>query len=364
MHRLLTPAMRFTNVLALALVALTPALGRADTCPPTATIGGPAALAQPLTKALVARGVQIEPAGLPAGPCPSLDVQVAATPGGFRVVIVDPWGRRAERALADVATAATLIETWARMELLSVTDTSSAAVPAAPVMVPPPPVTPTIEPAPAVEPAGGASAAAPGAETATRAASPDEAAPEPIDEELAASADGPADLALVPERSRLLVDLSGELGVARSREVWTGSALSACVRIGFTCVGALGRFAFAGDGDHRIDGLGIIAVPISLGRLTINPAIGAGVGMLQQERGFGGGGRGRDRGRGGDDDDERDSTKLRVEARLGLSLRLAETLHAELGASASTAPRFDRRFLGSAEDTIVRASVGLLWGAP
>lgn len=359
--------MRFTNVLVLALVALIPALGSADTCPPTATIGGPAALAQPLTKALIARGVQIEPAGLPAGSCPLLDVQVAAAPGGLKVAITDPWGRRAERSLADVLTAATLIETWARMDLLQTTETSSAAaVPAAPVMLTPPLVAPTVAPAtseaaPLVVPTTPAVDAAPAAEAPAAEEVTEAGAEDAAGAEAAATGDAPAELALVPERSRVLIDLAGEMGVSRSRQVWTGSSLTACVRVGITCVGALGRFSFGDGGDHRIDGLGLIAVPLSLGRLTLSPSIGAGLGVHQRDgQGFGRRGRGFDF----DDFDDGDSTQLRVEARLGLSFRVRETLHVELGASASTSPRFGGRFLGSAEDTIVRGSVGLLWGTP
>lgn len=337
-----------------ALLAV-PVTGRAQSCPPTAVIGGPPALAAPLTRALVSRGVQIEPAGLPAGPCPSLSVEVAAAPEGMRVTITDPWGRRAERALANVLTAATLIEAWARMDLLQGVATSSTG--AAPLT----PVGPLSSSAPAAAPEATAPAVA-----STEAAAPvpedtpEEAAPAPGDAVLDSATPDPSLSLLEPESTRLLIDATGELGVSRNRDVWAGTAVTACVRLGAVCLGGLGRFA-TGRGEVRFDGLGLVALPIALGRLTLQPAVGAGVGVELDQRG-----RGRGRGSfadfGGGDGDAR----FRAEVRLDLSYRFSDSFHALLGASASAAPELGRggSLLGPSDETMVRGHVGLMWGVP
>lgn len=332
-----------------ALLAV-PAAGRADTCPPTAVIGGPAALAAPLTRALVSRGVQIEPAGLPAGPCPSLAVDVVAAPEGLRVTITDPWGRRAERALANVLTAATLIEAWARMDLLQgVATSSTGAVPVAPLS----------SSAPAAAEAAPAPVVVTEAAATTPADTPEEAVPAPGDAVLDSAAPEASLSLLEPESSRLLIDATGELGVSRKRDVWAGTAVTACVRLGAVCLGGLGRFATA-RGEVRFDGLGLVALPIALGRLTLQPAVGAGIGVELERRG-----RGRGRGDfadfGGDGD-----ARFRAEVRLDLSYRFSDSFHALLGASASSAPDLGRggSLLGPADQTMVRGHVGLMWGVP
>lgn len=336
--------MRTTNVLLWLSVVAFPSAAFAETCPPTAVVSGPKGLVRSLTQALMARGVQIEPAGLPPGACPALDVAVALAAAGLQVRITDPWGRRADRALANVLTAATLIEVWARMDLLASETSTTAAVDPTPLVGAEAPViaaattaSASIAPAPA---------AAPVAEIGDD---------DGTERELATqmSHDSPRDLAGgAPQPSTLLLDVAGEVGIARDRRVWSGSALGACMRIGFTCVGALGRFAFSRGGDYRIDGLGLVTVPIGLGRFTLTPGVGVGAGV-ELERG---------QRRGGPDG----SLDLRVEGRFGLGFRITDSLHAELGASASTSPRLRGRggFLGGADDTIVRASLGIMWGSP
>ena len=356
--RLLTLTMRLTNVMVVAALLAVPAAGRADSCPPTAVIGGPPALAAPLTRALVSRGVQIEPAGIPAGPCPSLNVDVVAAPEGMRVTITDPWGRRAERALANVLTAATLIEAWARMDLLQGAATSStSAAPVAPVA----PVAPLSSTTPAVVPEVAAPVVAT-TETAepVPADTPEEAAPAAGDAMLDRAPEDASLSLLEPESTRLLIDATGELGVSRTRSVWAGTAVTACVRLGAVCLGGLGRFALS-RGEVRFDGLGLVALPITLGRLTLQPAVGAGVGAELERRG-----RGRGRGDfadfGGPDGDAR----FRAEVRLDLSYRFSDSFHALLGASASAAPDLGRggSLLGPSDQTMVRGHVGLMWGVP
>lgn len=355
--RLLTLTMRLTNVMVVAALLAVPVAGRADSCPPTAVIGGPPALAAPLTRALVSRGVQIEPAGIPAGPCPSLNVDVVAAPEGLRVTITDPWGRRAERALANVLTAATLIEAWARMDLLQgVATSSTGAAPVAPLT----PVAPLSSSAPAVAPEAAPAVATTEAAAPVPADTPEEAAPAAGDAVLDSAAPEASLSLLEPESTRLLIDATGELGVSRTRSVWAGTAVTACVRLGAVCLGGLGRFAMS-RGEVRFDGLGLVALPITLGRLTLQPAVGAGVGAELERRG-----RGRGRGDfadfGGPDGDAR----FRAEVRLDLSYRFSDSFHALLGASASAAPDLGRggSLLGPSDQTMVRGHVGLMWGVP
>jgi hypothetical protein len=350
--------MRLTNVMVVAALLAVPAAGRAESCPPTAVIGGPPALAAPLTRALVSRGVQIEPAGIPAGPCPSLNVDVVAAPEGMRVTITDPWGRRADRALANVLTAATLIEAWARMDLLQgVATSSTSAEPAAPLA----PVAPLSSSAPAVAPEAAPAVATTEAAAPVPADTPQEAAPAPGDAVLDSAAPEESLSLLEPESTRLLIDATGELGVSRTRDVWAGSAVTACVRLGAVCLGGLGRFATA-RGGVRFDGLGLVALPIALGRLTLQPALGAGVGVQLEQRGRGGRGRGGFADFGGGDGDAR----LRTEVRLDLSYRFSDSFHVLLGASASAAPNLDGggSLLGPADETVLRGHVGLMWGVP
>ncbi|MFO0728332.1 MAG: hypothetical protein U1E65_31415 [Myxococcota bacterium] len=316
-------------------MAIGPRAEAAEQCPPTAVVSGPPALAQELTRALIERGVHVEPAGLPPGDCAPLTVAVSALDGSLGVSIADAWGRTAERKVKDPRTAATLIESWAKMALLDgaarPTSTTTPAITAA--AEPPAPaaeVQPAVEAAPLAEPA-----------------------PEPAPEAKVQAMTPPPAPTISP-----LFRLTAEGGIGRDTTKWLGVSAAACARLGVTCLGIGARYAISQERQSAIDALAIFDVPIKLGPVTLSPGVGLGVGWLspREQMGFFFGH--------GSQDDARLS--LRAEMHLALTVHLRERLSLEAGMVATAAPRFGHgeELFGDTHLTIVRGQAGLVWGLP
>lgn len=281
-----------------------------------------------LTAALVARGVRVEPGEVPPGECERLAVTLSPSAEGVKVGIVDPWGRSTERTVKELLTSASLIESWARLDLLDGVSTRSVA-PAKAAAAPPArvPVVP---------------ADVPEKNVATL--------------ETAAAQEAEVSLSL-----RVLA----EGGVSRDRQKWMGGSVAACAHLGFLCLGLEGRYARGEQGQNAAEALLILEAPITLGFVTFTPGLGAGAGWLSGDRGGRGGGvvlRGRgDHFMGG----MMDAAGLgpRAEARLGLALNFTDHFGIELGASASAIPELRRgaRGLFDPEQAVLRAQGGLVW---
>lgn len=317
-------------VMALGLLANTPAAA-AEVCPPTVALSGPGEVVRSLTAALVARGVRVEPGELPPGECERLAVTLSPSAEGVKVGIVDPWGRSTERTVKELLTSASLIESWARLDLLDGVSTSSIAPERAAAA---PPARVPVAPAESAAPAEARSAL----ETTN--------APE-----------------VTPNLSLRVL---AEGGVSRDRQKWMGGSVAACAHLGFLCLGLAGRYARGEQGQNAAEALLILEAPITLGLVTFTPGLGAGAGWLSGDRGGRGGGvilRGREdrfmRGM------NLDTAGLgpRAEARLGLALNFTDHLGIELGASASAIPELRRgaRGLFDPEQAVLRAQGGLVW---
>ncbi len=99
----------------MALVALGFACGTAlaEPCPTIVVVEGSEPVREQLVSALVARAISIEP----RDGCPATRVSIASRDSGVAVAITDTVGHVSERSLADVSTAASFVETWARSDL-------------------------------------------------------------------------------------------------------------------------------------------------------------------------------------------------------------------------------------------------------
>ncbi|MBK6689812.1 MAG: hypothetical protein IPG45_35430 [Deltaproteobacteria bacterium] len=318
------------GLVAWGLLANTPAAAAGEGCPPTVALSGPGEVVRSLTAALVARGVRVEPSEVPPGSCERLAVTLTTSAEGVKVGIVDPWGRSTERTVKELLTSASLIESWARLDLLDGVSTSSAG----PVKA----------------------AAAPPARAPVVPAEPAPPAPAVGNLETTAAQEVEPNLSL-----RVLA----EGGVARDRSRWMGASIGACAHLGFLCLGLQGRYAKSDRGADAAEGLLILEAPITLGILTLRPGIGAGAGWTREDRSVVMLQRGeQDRelrvGRPSRGDD---GFGARAEARLGLSLNLSDHFGVELGASASAIPELRRgaRGLFDPEQAVLRAQGGLVW---
>lgn len=208
-------------VLALLATASLPA--RASECAAAAKLEGDAELARRVAGELEARGVS--PVASPG--CIALHARVSGADGAVVVDVVDVSGRHVERRTASTASAATVIESWARSEL---TD-----------------------------------------DLFERRAVPLPAPPE--------------------RRPVPFVAVTGESAIGTDGSLWTGASLSGCAWLGPACVGANLRLAldegWSGDshrvGGHRsdVDVLITAELPARGPRLVVAPGIGVGFGWLR-----------------------------------------------------------------------------------
>lgn len=330
-------------------------------CAPTAILDGNAALLGPATKLLIAKGLRVEPAGLPPGDCPALNVRLTRAEGGYRLNIRDPWGRTADRFVRDLETVGTLVASWANVSLVEGTAVPEISAP------------PVQEPAVVVP-----EVKVPEVTTATTAqpiVAP--VAPVEVPVEEAPKEEAPAEIVPVPEASNssaIILRLSGEGGVGRDRARWAGVGLSACAPISVFCLGVSGRYNRSDEERSAADGFLFLGLPLAMGPVTITPSVGGGGGwMSSSDRELRPLARCRGRNcaersivRGDDDDDGEMGLDPRVEARLDASIALAESFHLQLGGSITASPSLDDELVleGDPANTIVRASAGLVWGNP
>ncbi len=221
------------------LPAAAPAAARdaVAACPTVVQLEGEAALTAQITRRLIDRGLS---SPLLPG-CPVLRARLEQRGSLLAVTIIEEL-RRADRVVADLSTAATLIESWAR------SDISAPLLAAELPLVPPVPEPEVVPRAPVPAP------------------------PRP--------------------RPRLVVDLLAEATVDIDAQPWLGASLHACALLGPICLGSLLRFAAdfpsaRSDGllDQRLaaDVLATAELPLHLGRFTIAPGLGLGVRWLRHE---------------------------------------------------------------------------------
>jgi hypothetical protein len=191
-------------------------------CAPTAVTTGEPALVQRLTERLAVTGI----ASAEQRDCPVTRVRIDQRGEAIHVAVIDAYGRRGERDVHDVATAATIVESWMAQEV----EAGSL-----------PPL------------------------SATASSPPAPAAP----------------------HSRA-VALALESSAGGDGSLWLGAAATGSVAIGAVCVGGLLRAARdalgAGDSsmiDHTtdaIEALATIGVPLRAAGFTITPGLGVGYG--------------------------------------------------------------------------------------
>lgn len=226
-------------ILAAATLSVAGRAGADPACPPSTSLDGPADLIAEVGSLLYERA-------LPVGddsPCGVLAIELRRASEGI-VVIRDPGSDHPEaRVVSDVAAAATVIESWARIDLarplLAVREVKAPAP--APLAAPRPEVARTL-PAPAV----------------------------------------PANV--------LALTAAAELGVGADGSTWSGVALSGCAHLSAMCVGVLARLARdnrTGGDAERLDGTRIgldilltVETTWSRGAWRLRPGVGIGQGVV------------------------------------------------------------------------------------
>lgn len=291
-------------VLCLGSVLAAGAVGRAQPCGPAVQLEGPSRLIEPLARTLASHGI----ATTPSPGCPLLSVRLEVH-GALLALTMSEELRRSERAVTDLETAVTMIESFVRSDLSA--PLLSGLVPAP--SGPPVPITP---PRPAVAP--------------------------------------PPPTAPPPAPGRFTLGLLAEAAVDGGGSPWLGTSLHACARSGPLCLGSLVRFAAAlplqysdqlVDQRFALDVYATAELPIRLSRLRLSPGIGLGAGFLRH-RVHGRSGspppRGSSQERDSDADDYFDEASvsdggLRIEAQLTLAFELRARLALELRAAYAAA---------------------------
>jgi hypothetical protein len=162
--------------------------------------------------------------------------------GGIAVAVRGPVRGSEGRVLSDAAGAAAWIDAWARDDLEVATWGAA------------PSVTPVI--------------------ATVRDASP----PQPANQ--------------TPWIDRVSLSASYEHAWTNDGSSWDGAGASACVRVGFACIGARARAAFEPELRHEVTGakrsdigvLATVSVPLRLGQMAIAPELGLGVGRFNTRR--------------------------------------------------------------------------------
>jgi hypothetical protein len=219
-------------------------------CPPAARLTGDAELIDAVAAVLAERGV----APAEGGECPSIDVDLRRE-GTAMIVSAGPGdGPPVRRAVSDVRTAATVIESWVRTDV------------EAPLL------------------AGPASAAA------WAASEPDAAAPASARAAVGSLAPTVAAVAAgAPDARRVQVFTIAETSLASDRTSWVGAQIGACVMLGPLCASARARFATVAGGpgpwQSSLDRRGVelllgADLPLRLGAATLSPGAALGVGWI------------------------------------------------------------------------------------
>ena len=343
------------------LFVLGVSLAEAEVCSPSAALDGPASLVAEVARALRARELGTAPR------CANVEVRISGRPGAVTIDLRDRHGRRAIHAVAHVSTAATIIESWARLEL-------SAPLLRAPKLEAARPMSSSTGPAPSPSPAAAAPSPSPVPSAAPMgpapspepSAAPIGAAPSPVPvatdpktattPSLPAAANTTAGSAEVTPRGDFLVLLnaSAEFGAGSSGDLLAGARFGACAMAGWVCLGLQGQVSGAVDNTPdavEVGGLlAEVALPLRFGDFALAPAIAAGVGWFERDepRGSGGFGRGR-----GNQEWVDPILALRLQAtyELGAGVALAADV------SVSGDPLEGRHFAPS-----VRGGLGVRWG--
>lgn len=224
-------------------------------CPPVALVEGPAPIAGPTRAILREHGVRSQPSGdsdtaESAGDAPACRGRLlrasflaSADPGAYTLRIDDGLGRLSDREAADPETAASLIESW-------LLDEDAA------LLVPKP------EPKPAAR-----------------------------EQEPAAIARGaPSEPPPATAAAGWRLFGAGEVSTDSDATRWYGGSASACRSFGLICGGGRARLLRAQGwqnyyGEERnetgADALVLAAIPLRMGRVTIFPVAGIGVGVTR-----------------------------------------------------------------------------------
>lgn len=273
----------FTIVVAAAHAAAAP------TCPPAVIVAGDVAATKRITELLAARTI-----APPTEGCPAVRASIEPFGGELLVSILDLDGRRTQREVADVETAAALIESFTL---------SALPAPAVSTPLPAPPAPP---------------------------------APHDLDEQPAILVTHIGDKRLV--RGALAASLESSL--ASDGSVWLGVKVRACVDLGPLCVGGAARFSrdaeLTGSAERTETARSESAVlltaewPIMRGRWSIAPGLGIGVGWVHLRRDVMSGD--------GDQQLELDTGGLRGEARVGISVPIGRSIALTFGGALGIAP--------------------------
>jgi hypothetical protein len=212
-------------------------------CPPSAVVEGPPEIVSPVVAILREHGL-----GTPSRSCapPIVKASLVAHSGagGYRLHVLDAAGHRSDRQVADAATAASLIESWALDEDADLW--APRPVPAASEAVAPPAV-------------------------------------------LAASDDAGSSV-----RATAQLGVMGETSISPDGAVWWGAGASACARVRALCIGGRGSISRADTTLEISRALGIapdltrtlggvsafVAWPIPAGRFWVAPSLGLGAAWL------------------------------------------------------------------------------------
>jgi len=225
-----------------ALLGASVPLAAEPYCEPVAIVDGDPALVTSLQARLIERGIAIDDAA--SDGCPPLRATIMRQGNVVAVTVVEPSGASVDRSVTTADIAATWIESRVRHDV---------GAPLLAVRMRPPTIAP------------GTTA--------------------PV-----AVVDTPPVASAGPVHAPLSMAVWMENGSADDSSSWRAYAASACVRLGPTCVGVLGRvsenaeithddgFTFA-ERDSR-DVLLTVAAPLYVGRVTLLPSVAAGVGWM------------------------------------------------------------------------------------
>ncbi len=225
-----------------AALALPASVDAAPECRPAVILVGDAITIQEIAAVLRVPVVDAPRENCPTERADVERVDVAGRPSALRISITDADGRRTERQVSDVATAATVIESFAIVE-----------------------------------------GTAPAIHAVSRTTRDPEQPPIAITRNIAIA------------QARGAIGVALESAVATDRSIWFGIAASGCVQLGPTCVGGQARVArdaaIAGDAKQTsssrtsADLLFTVDVPLNLAVLTITPGAGLGVGWMRGRAG-------------------------------------------------------------------------------
>lgn len=257
----------------LSIVAFVVPSGLALGCPPSVRLSGDRGLIADVAPVLADRGITTW-----GGECPAVPVQVERR-GAMTVVSTPSNGDQpSERAVSDVRTAATVIESWVRTDV------------EAPLLAPRP-----------AEDAEGPVRAPGGLATLATVATP-----------------------AVPARG-VQVFTVAETSRASDGTGWFGLRMGGCVMLGPLCVSALARVGAVIDRPQRwrggLERRGVEVLlgtdlPLRLGRATLAPGVAFGVGWTHTHEEGGGA--------------DQETGGLRAESHLGLLYPLSPRLAAEV----------------------------------